>query len=112
MVSLLASSLVGETAVSLEAVLDGIEQRGLSRHVATTEMGSALEHQVLKVMSQSCGLSGVVARSRANRDVGLQTGFLLVDGEIHLQSVAKRIDASLHRVARHSGVLVLLCHGR
>ena len=110
MIRLLTSLGIGELAISLIALLNICQQWGLSLRIGCSEQFRTLEHQVLQIVGQSCGLRRVVLRTRPHGYICLDTGFLLIDGEIHSQSVVKRIDAGFHHVARNGGVLVILCH--
>ena len=101
MIGFLSQRRIRDVAVALETVLDGVEQGCLCRDIAGTKMGGAFEHQVLKVVSQSCGLRRVIARSGLHGDVSLQPWCLMIDTHVDLQPVGKGIDACVHRVSRH-----------
>ena len=64
-------------------------------------MCGALKHQVLKIVSQTCGFVWVVTATRAHRDVGLNTRFFFVHRQIHGEPVFQCVDAALHHVALH-----------
>ena len=111
MVGLLALLRIGHQAVLLVALLDILQERSLCLGIIGPELLGALEHQVLQIVSKSRSLSGVVLRTGTYRDVSLDTWFLSVYGEIHLQAIVEGIDSRLHHVARYGLVLVLLCLG-
>ena len=52
---------VGDVAILLKTVLDRVEKRLLGSKVRGAEMSRALEHQMLKIVGQTCGLLRVVA---------------------------------------------------
>lgn len=92
MVDRLALLRVGLCAVNLEEGLDGVEHRLLGGVVGGSEALRALEHQVLKVVGESCRLLRIILAADLDRDVGLHARSLLVDGHINLQPVVKGVD--------------------
>ena len=78
-ISLLALCWVDEFAIRLVSASDLIEVRLLLLHVGGAEMGGALEHQMLQIVSQTGGLGRVVSRTCLHGDVSLQARLLLVN---------------------------------
>ena len=108
----LASLLgVGHLAVALVALLYLVEVGLLLGVVGGAKLLGSLKHKVLQIVSQTGGLGWVVARTGAHGDVGLDAWFLLVYTQIHFQTIVKRVDATLHGVALHGLVLVVLGDG-
>ena len=101
MIGFLAQCGISDMTVLLKSVLNRVEQRGLCRDVAGTEMGCALEHKMFEVVSQSCRLWRIVARSGLHGDISLQAWCLVVHAHVDLQSIGEGVDARVHRVARH-----------
>ena len=107
MISLLASLRIGQLAISLVAFLNLLQIRSLSLRVGHTEVIRTLEHQMLQVVSQTCGLCRVVLGTRTHSDIRLDTRFFLVDAEINLQSVLQRVDTGLGHIALHLFIVIL-----
>ena len=108
----LASLLgVGHLAVALVALLYLVEVGLLLGVVGGAKLLGSLKHKVLQIVSQTGGLGWVVARTGAHGDVGLDAWLLLVYTQIHFQTIVKRVDATLHGVALHGLVLVVLGDG-
>ena len=107
MVGLLTLCRVGQLAISFVALLNLVEQRLLGSRIGSTELLGALEHQVLQIMGETRCLSRVVLRTRTHGDIRLNTGFLLVYREIHLQAVIERIDTCLRDIARYRLVMIV-----
>mgnify|MGYP000634701593 CR=1 FL=1 len=76
-----------ESAVFLVALFDLVKQRGFLDRVRSTEGLGSLEHQVLKIVSQTSGLMRIVARTGADSDVGLDTWLFLVYGKVNFQAM-------------------------
>ncbi len=98
---------IGFCAVNLEQCLDRVEHRLLGGVVGGSEVLCAFEHQVLKVVGESCGLFRVVLAAYLDGDVGLHARSLLVDGHINLESVVESVDLRVHRISLDCLVLVL-----
>ena len=109
MVLLTTSLCVGQCAILLVESLDFVQVRLLGSGVGDTEATRSLEHQVLQIVSQTRSLCGVVLRTRTYCDVSLDTWFLVVNGEIYLQSVVEGVDACLQQVVIKRLILVVLC---
>ena len=107
-VSLLTRIRIRQLAISLIALFNLCEQRGLSLGVIRTKLFRALKHQVLQVVSQSCRFRRVILRTCTYSDECLDAWFLRVYREIYLQTVVEGIDARLHLIARHCFILILL----
>ena len=107
LVESLALSLVLGLAIDLEQLLNLVEQRLLGLVVLRAELLRTLEHQVLEVVSQTGCLGRVVLTTHANSDVGLDSGLLVADRHIYLQTVIQRIDTGLSRIALDALVSVL-----
>ena len=60
MIGSLARLWVGKTAISLIASLDVGKQRSLGSGIGNTEMIGTLEHEVLQIVSKTCGFGRVV----------------------------------------------------
>ena len=108
-VFLLAKFGVFDEAVFLVAAGNLVEQRFLGLGIVGAELLGTLKHQVLQIVSQTGGLGGVVLGTRAHGDVGLDARLLLVDGQIHFQSVVESVDAALHGIACNRLILVVFC---
>ena len=74
-----AGSWVGECAIVFKKGCDGVEQGFLGLVVLSAELCSALEHQMFQIMCQAGSLGGIVLRTGAHGDVGLDAWLLLVD---------------------------------
>ena len=98
---------VGDEAILLVACLDIVQQRGFGLGVGDTKLISALEHQVFQIVSQTRCLGRVVLRSCTHSDEGLDARLLLVDGEIHLQTVVEGVNARLRHIALKGLILVV-----
>ena len=96
---------VGLGAVHFIQVLDLGEDGLLGLVVGSAEHLGALEHQMLEVVGESGVVGRVVAPSRLHCDIGLDTGFFLVDGHVDLESVLEGVDLGLERVSLHGFVL-------
>ena len=107
-VGLLAGCGVCQLSVGLVTGFDLVEQRSFSLIIVCAKLFAALEHQVLQVVCQACCFGWVVLRTCAYSDVGLDTGFLRVDGEIHLQTIIQRIDTCFSQVSFYCQILVIL----
>ena len=107
MIGLLAGYRICQLTIGLVTLFYLVEQgRFCCRIVGTKQLG-ALEHQMLQVVGQARRLGRVVLRARAHGDIGLNTRLVLIDRKIHLQSVVKRVDASLRQIALDGLVLVV-----
>lgn len=71
------------------------------------ELLRALEHQVLEVVGETRGLGRVVLASYLHGDECLDSWFLVIDAQVHLQTVVKCVDSCLGRVSVHLLVFVL-----
>ena len=106
MVGCFAGSRVGECTVVFKKGSDGVEQGFLSLVVLCAELCSALEHQMLQIMCQAGSLGGIVLRTGAHGDVGLDAWLLLVDSHRHGQSVLQLVGLDIHGVARRGLIVV------
>ena len=86
---------VGQGAIRLISSLYIVKQRTFSLRISHTEMVRTLEHKMLQIVSQPRSLSRVILRTCPHSYIRLQTRFLLIDRQIHLQSVLQRIDTGL-----------------
>ena len=118
MVCLFTSLRIGELTISLVALLNLCQQWGLSLWVVSTKLLGALKHQVLQIVSQSCGFGRVVLRTGTYGNISLNTWFLSVHTQVHLQSVIQCVHTGLHHVTRNGNILKILslsthtkCHG-
>ena len=107
-VSLLTSLRISQFAIGLITLFDLIEQGFLSRIVVRTKLLGTLEHQVLQIMRQTSGLCRIILRSRSYCNIRLNTGFLLIHAQIHLQPIIQGIDARLHHISWHNFILIIL----
>ena len=105
-VGCLAGGRVGECAVIFKQRSDGVKQGFLSLIVLCAELRGSLEHQMLQVMCQACGLGGVVFRTGTHGDVGLDAWLFLVDSHRHRQSVLQLVGLDVHGVARRGLIVV------
>ena len=103
---------VGLRPVHLEKGPDRIEQRLLGLIVGGSEVLGALEHQVLEIVGEACGLVRVVLASDFHGDVGLEPRLLLVDRHVDLQAVVHRVDPGVHRIPLYGLVPVLRAGNR
>ena len=56
---------------------------------------------MLQVMRQAGVVGRIVLPSHAEGDIRLDTGFVLVDRHIQLETVVQGVNLHLHRVSRH-----------
>ena len=108
MIDSLALSLIASVAINLVASLDAVEQRLLTFIVGCTIRCSSLEHQMLKIMRQTCCFVRVVLTSNSHGNISLDTRFYLIYSEIYFQTIVECIDASLQRIAVNSLIVILL----
>ena len=106
MVGCFAGSRVGECAVVFKKSCDGVKQGFLGLVVLSAELCSALEHQMFQIMCQAGSLGGIVLRTSAHGDVGLDAWLFLVDSHRHSQSVLQLVGLDVHRVARRGLIVV------
>ena len=99
---------VFDGAVFLIAFFDIAEQGSFGHGVVGAELHRTLEHQVLQIVSQSGGFGRIVLATCSDGDVGLDAWFLLIDRQIHFQTVVEGIDTRLHQVARYGLILIIL----
>ena len=107
-VGLLALCWVGKCAIFLIACLDVVEIGLFLCQIRGAEMGRSLKHQVLQVVGQAGGLRRVVARTRADGNVGLDARFCPVHRKVDFQAVVEGVDTCLHGIAFHRSVGVIL----
>ena len=93
--------------IFLEKASDLLKHGLLGLIIRGSETLGALEHQVLKVMGQTCGLMRVVLASNSNRDVSLKARSLLINSHIHLEPIVQGIYFRIHRIAFDGLILVL-----
>ena len=106
-VGLTALGRICQRAILLITSLNIGQQGGFGLGVGNTELVGTLEHQMLQIVSQTRCLSRVVLGTRTNGNESVQTGFLLVHTEVHLQTIVEGIDTCLRQVALDLFVLVL-----
>ena len=105
MVDCLPACLVHGHPVLLEQGLDFVKQRLLRCIIRGTELRGALEHKVLEVMGETCGLGRVILAPDLHCDVGLDARGLLVDGHEHFQTVVKGVNFGVLRIVLDGLVL-------
>ena len=98
MIGVLALCRVSERAIVFITSLNFVEIRLLIGVVCGAKLLCSLEHQMLQVVCQACSFGRIIARSRADYNVGLQSRLLFVDTHVDFQAVVKGVDARLHRV--------------
>ena len=108
MIGLLTGLGVGQLPISLVTLLNFSEQGGLCLWVVRTKLLRTLEHQVLQVVSQTCGLRWVVLRTCTHSDIRLDPRLLLIHREIHLQPIIQGIYPRLHHIPRYCDILTCL----
>ena len=101
MIEQLALCGVGYLAIFFISTLNIVQVGQLLCIVGGAKVCGALKHQVLKIVSQTCGFVWVVTATRAHRDVGLNTRFFFVHRQIHGEPVFQCVDAALHYVSLH-----------
>ena len=107
----LAFRLVSGCTIDLEQTLNLIKQRLLSLVVLSSELVSTLEHQMLKVVRQTCRLGRVILRAYTHGNHRLQTRLLLVYRHIDLQSVFECIYAGSGLIALYALVAITARNG-
>ena len=107
MIGLLTSLGVSEFAILLVTLLYIVQKRCLSLRIGSAKAIGTLEHQMFQIVGQTCGLCGIILRTRTHGDIGLNARLLVIHTEIDLQPILQRIDTRLHGVVLHLLVLVL-----
>ena len=86
-------------AVHLKEAVHRREHRLLGRIVGSPEQLASLEHHMLQVVGKAGVVGRIVLAADLDGDVGLDPGLVLVDGHVNLESVVKRADFGVHRIA-------------
>ena len=87
MIGLFTLVRVCKQTIALIACLDVVQQRSLCFRIGRTEVGGTFKHQVLQIVGQTSSFCRIVFRARPYSDKGLETRFLIVHGEINLQTI-------------------------
>ena len=98
-------------AVHLEQAVDGRKHRLFGLIVLRAELLGSLEHHVLEVVGETGIVGRIVLAARADGDVGLDPGLVLVDGHIHFQAVVQGVDLRLEGIALHGLILAAARNG-
>ena len=99
---------VGRCTIYLIEVRNLIQQHLLLFIVDGTQIGTALEHHVLQIVSQTRCLSWLMFTAGMHSDICLNTGLFLVYCQINFQPVFQRIHLGIQRVILYSLIVILL----
>ena len=100
MINSLAFCLIGRLTIHFEKLFDLIEQRFFLFIVLRTELLSSFEHQMFKIVRQTCRFGRIVFTTHANGDIRLNTRGLFIHSHIDLQAVIQSIDTGFQRIVR------------
>ena len=107
MIDRFAAFGVGRCAIELIEGVDSQEVRTLRLIIGSTITLSALEHDMLLVVGETCRFERIVLRSCADHDIRQDLRFLFVLGQIDRETVIEGIDTRLERVSLYGTIGIL-----